>query len=292
MRAILEILSGVDAPRRVRLEAGKTMRVGRGERADVRIATDTQLSGVHFEVAFDGETCTVRDLGSAKGTLLEGDTIHERAARDGDTVIAGETWLRVRIRPENARIPGGEDRLDEKKAKALLGTMHQRGGRLYALLDAARDPRILVLLRETEDEYRSLYEGMSAQTMSEEAPYLVELLDDSWLGEAILREGFGRSWGVFVTSKRPLADVRKHLRQFLFVRDEADRELYFRFYDPRVLRNFLPTCSVRQIGQIFEGIDAYWVEAERGRGLQGFTMNSTYAVDVNEFLLASIAEES
>jgi hypothetical protein len=125
-------------------------------------------------------------------------------------------------------------------------------------------------VRDTEVPYQSLYEGMQAQVLSEEAPYLVELGKDAWFDERLVRRGWGRSWGVYLSSKEPFREVRRHLRQFLFVKDEAERELYFRFYDPRVLRVFLPTCKARQVQALFAAVEAFSMEDEEGRQLLRF----------------------
>jgi hypothetical protein len=65
--------------------------------------------------------------------------------------------------------------------------------------------------------------------------------------------------------------VRKHLRRLLMVKlDDGGRRLYFRFYDPRVLRAFLPTCSVRQDEEMFgdRDIHSFLVEGEQGEALR------------------------
>jgi hypothetical protein len=41
------------------------------------------------------------------------------------------------------------------------------------------------------------------------------------------------------------------LRTLLRVRDEAGRTLLFRFYDPRVLRAYLPTCTATEWQSVF-----------------------------------------
>jgi hypothetical protein len=45
---------------------------------------------------------------------------------------------------------------------------------------------------------------------------------------------------------------------------ESGERVYFRYYDPRVLRRFLPTCSPRQEEEIFGDIGTFLVEGERG----------------------------
>jgi hypothetical protein len=46
------------------------------------------------------------------------------------------------------------------------------------------------------------------------------------------------------------------------VADETGKLLYFRPYDPRVLRIFLPTCDAEQLEFMFGPIEAYFAEAE------------------------------
>ena len=58
-------------------------------------------------------------------------------------------------------------------------------------------------------------------------------------------------------------DLRSHLRRFLIVLDEdTGKKLYFRFYDPRVLRAFLPTCSKIQVADMFGEIGMFLLEGE------------------------------
>ncbi|HYO53042.1 DUF4123 domain-containing protein, partial [Archangium sp.] len=58
---------------------------------------------------------------------------------------------------------------------------------------------------------------------------------------------------------------------FLFVHDQTGRELYLRFYDPRVLRELLPALSVSQATAFFEGMDSLLLEGGDARELIRFT---------------------
>ena len=40
-----------------------------------------------------------------------------------------------------------------------------------------------------------------------------------------------------------MESLRLHLRKFLIAETPAEKRVLFRFYDPRVLRVYLPTCS-------------------------------------------------
>ncbi|HRO43103.1 MAG TPA: DUF4123 domain-containing protein, partial [Flavipsychrobacter sp.] len=57
-------------------------------------------------------------------------------------------------------------------------------------------------------------------------------------------------------------ELHKHFRKFLLVKTEDEQELYFRFYDPRVLRIFLPTCDQGQIREFFGAVDYFLMEDE------------------------------
>jgi hypothetical protein len=138
---------------------------------------------------------------------------------------------------------------------------------LFALMDAARTPKVLTLLRASGAEHQSLYEGRKGEQLSEEAPYLVRLPPDSRLLPVLARASWGDSWGVFLTSTRSFTEVRKHFRRFLIVTDEGGKELYFRFYDPRVTRVFMSVMKPLQASEFFEGISAYLVEQGDGRTL-------------------------
>jgi len=67
---------------------------------------------------------------------------------------------------------------------------------------------------------------------------------------------------VFLKSGSSLPRLRKHLREFLVVRDAAGRRLVFRYYDPRVLRVYLPTCTTDELRTVFGPIDTFWMEGE------------------------------
>ena len=138
----------------------------------------------------------------------------------------------------------------------------------YCLLDAARLEELLDVAREKAEPntYWCLYQGAAAEQLSNVAPYLFvthpgrqtapALLD--WL----LADGWGNAWGVFVLTRAAPDVLYHHFRRFLMVRTEAGQSLYFRFYDPRVLRRFLLTCTPPQLTDFFGPIRYFLVEDE------------------------------
>jgi hypothetical protein len=58
-----------------------------------------------------------------------------------------------------------------------------------------------------------------------------------------------------------MEDLRRHFRRFLRVKDARDKVLYFRYYDPRVLRAYLPGCTPGDLHAVFGPVLTYLVES-------------------------------
>ena len=134
--------------------------------------------------------------------------------------------------------------------------------RSFALLDAARNEQIYPALLTADCNWASLYRGDAAARMAEVAPYLVELDRDSLFTPWLLREAWGKSWGIFLAATTGLEILRNHFRKFVMVQVPDGRSVYFRFYDPRVLRAYLPTCTPEELIAIFGPVQRYAMENE------------------------------
>jgi len=141
-------------------------------------------------------------------------------------------------------------------------------GALHVVLDAARTPRILQVLREAVEEHRSLYEGIKGQALDDVAPYLVAVQADSRLLAQLVREGWGLRWGIFLEGAVSERELRRHLRRFLMVENDRGEPLYFRYYDPGALRVLWPSWARRQLAELMGPLQAYLVEGERGEVLR------------------------
>jgi len=281
MPVFLEVLSGPNKGNKTRLDAGRIVHVGRTERAELVFSEDSHMSGVHFSVVTDGRGCRLTDLNSRNGTLVNGQNVNTAVLGNGDTIVAGETIFAVRVEVEKVLLSTIEAGTVTKPAPAeLLSAIPQerfldllRGDfqPLFAILDAARDIRILALLVHYKEECQSLYEGAEGAKLAQVAPYLVRLLPGSKLLEALVKEGWGKSWGVYLSCASNLQEVRRHLRHFLQVKLPDGEQVYFRFYDPRVMRVFLPTCIAEETNQFFGGIQRYVLEGEEPDQLWVFT---------------------
>lgn len=159
----------------------------------------------------------------------------------------------------------------EKIVDALFGALRE-GESLYAILEAARNIDIAYIVQSTPDlEYVSLYKGREEEPMWDAAPYLVRCVRKSEFFNWVIDRGWGDSWGIFVTSKASLEDLCKHFQEFLVVHDEDGKQMYFRFYDPRILPLFLSTCTGTQRVEFFGPVNQVLLEARGTNLLRSFT---------------------
>lgn len=150
----------------------------------------------------------------------------------------------------------------------------EAGVNVYAVLDGASVPGLLDKLIEWEPAQECLYRGEIKPDLAEVAPYLVHLEPDTEFTAWVIQKGWGNHWGVFAVSEADLATVRRHLRTLLVVHDSAGKPLYFRYYDPRVLRVYLPTCNAAELASMFGPIGAYLLEDEQPDKMLRFGLES------------------
>lgn len=132
----------------------------------------------------------------------------------------------------------------------------------YMLLDAARMGETIEKAKEINPEFDSLYRGGSEQALAVVAPYLFLFKQNTDFGNWYIQNGWGDAWGILIRSNMTMNQLHKHFRKFLVVGTENNQELYFRFYDPRVLRIFLPTCDQNQLREFFGPIEYFIMEDE------------------------------
>jgi hypothetical protein len=133
----------------------------------------------------------------------------------------------------------------------------------YVILDGAQNETLVGALHaDGAPPWRCLFTGELEPDMAVVAPYLVQLEFSSAFTRRLLAEGWGQNWGVFVTSETALPALWRHLRAQVTVYGPNLDPLFFRFYDPRVLRSYLPTCSPKQLADFFGPVDFFIAEDE------------------------------
>jgi len=146
---------------------------------------------------------------------------------------------------------------------------------VYAVLDGASVEQLPQLLWEHEPEHVCLYRGELEPDMAAVAPYLVKLEYDGPFTKLVTEKGWGNHWGIFAVTPAEidLRTMRMHFRRFLTVTDPEGKTIYFRYYDPRVFRVYLPTCNAQEIKVVFGPISSYMLEDEDSSVLLQFSFD-------------------
>jgi pSer/pThr/pTyr-binding forkhead associated (FHA) protein len=291
--------------------AGDTISLGKGDRITVGrgadstfIVGDDMLSRRHFEVSWDGESCRVLDLESSNGTEVNGVNVSSAKLEDGDTIIAGRTAFQISVSEQPGptatadsqvkalfqptpifesvepapRDRGAVDPADGSLLRVLLNELARRPGtRLFALVDGARDVELAFDARQMGSSLYTVFSGEQASALAHVGPVVVTLDSpmpflERWVDKA------GAHVGVLFQTPAGLDDVCAHLRDIFVVTDEEGQEYFFRFYDPRVLRTFLPTCTPTELSEFFTPITRWICEDEAGTGYVSYELDGANLV--------------
>src|SRR6185312_12566024 len=115
--------------------------VGRHETNDLVLA-DPGVSGVHLELARDGEHVRVRDAGSTNGTWLGGHKIVDAVLAPGAELVVGGTTLRFDV-DDGARPATVSDRTSFGELVGVSVAMRE----LFATLERISPKTLSVLVQ-------------------------------------------------------------------------------------------------------------------------------------------------
>ncbi|MCY0986639.1 immunity protein Tsi6 family protein [Nannocystis sp. ILAH1] len=256
-RGVLQVWSGRETYRKLVLDLGVPRTVGNAH-ADF-VVHGSPDGSPHFQIVWDGVSAHVQAEGSHRLAVNGESTWYGEMANRG-WMTAVRTTYRFLVED---RTPPPEPVAPSAAALAALTELERRchTGHLYAIIDAARSDRALQLVEESIDPYASLYDGEQGRAFDDIAPYLVHLQPGSWLLERLVTEGWGDAWGIYVQSGAGFDKVRRHLRQFLKVEVEGEaKPMFFRFYDPRVLRTFAAVMAPEQRSELLKAVDGVLFE--------------------------------
>ncbi|MEO6670262.1 MAG: DUF4123 domain-containing protein [Ferruginibacter sp.] len=132
----------------------------------------------------------------------------------------------------------------------------------FLFLDAARTAGNICIAKELNKVHQSLYRETAGNILLDVSPHIFSLSEDSEFSNWYFENGWGKSWGLVIIAKMSFEDCWIHFRRFLIIKTDDKRELYFRFYDPRVLKIFLPTCDKNQILEFFGPVESFICEGD------------------------------
>ncbi len=169
------------------------------------------------------------------------------------------------------------------------------GDRLYGVVDAAKDKELAFAApRRYGQTIHWLFAEGSGAHMLDVAPYLVPIVYRSkypYDGSEYLdiwAQRLGKSAGILLITPADPESLLSHLRELFRVTDETDHRFFFRFYDPRVLRVYLPTCTPAEASEFFGPIRQMLVESEQSGRMLSYRPDRS-GVEVTEKTLGSSA---
>ena len=146
--------------------------------------------------------------------------------------------------------------------------------RLYGVLDCSRGPDLYEHASRLEPHAAAcLFEGRLDETVRRVSPFVVELGPADPLSQTWRSAGWGKAWGILLSSRAGLPAVRRRLRHFTQVRlPDGSGPVLFRFWDPRVFRVYFPLVEPRDLPGWFQDIERYVAETEDGSGSLRYTL--------------------
>ena len=293
----LVILSGAQAGEKILLTPGLSVRIGREAATGCAIRSDRVMSREHLIIEATSWGCRVRDLGSQNGTFVNGHEVAIADLKNGDEILAGETRFFVVFEQDRSGVePGSGDAAaaqppelpsdPQTPQEKLLSLLCRDLQPLYALLDAAVEPDVLKVIHDSDEDRESLLEGVAGVQLVHFAPHLIRLPQKSPLLRTLVEKAWGKHWGIFIASSGSLRELTAHLREILTARLPDGRQMHFRYYDPRILRVFLPTCLPDEINQFFGPVKYFVMEDENPDTVLRFS-NTGRGVERKSLLLAT-----
>jgi hypothetical protein len=298
----LLILEGPESGRRLAIENAVVF--GRSASANYAFPQDNFMSGRHLQVQSAPGGLLLTDKGSTNGTFLNGTRITQAVAGVGSLIKIGTLSMKVvesdvriggpvlssPLRPhlapaaqagagattmiislaQDARLASGARTEQGPPAAAAPPEIAQRilvsaGAPLYCLVDAAADAELRLL--GTSSACIPLLPPGDPLAAGRTDPRLLALRPQSPLLSVLLKKGWGKGWASYFTSGAAFEDISEHFKRFLTVQVEGGRDVYFRFYDPRVLRDFLPTANPSEMVVFFGPVTSWFLEGEDKKSL-------------------------
>lgn len=122
----------------------------------------------------------------------------------------------------------------------------------WLLLDGAASDEIAGFLTDEGTEMVSLLQGRVARELMLEAPYLVRVAPRCGLTKAFFETGIAEDWGIALVSEAARRTLIDQLRGVLWAKVNSEKH-FFRYYDPRIARDWILGLEGDQKARFFGG---------------------------------------
>jgi hypothetical protein len=127
--------------------------------------------------------------------------------------------------------------------KAVRSVWTVREEHLLIMLDGAQIQNLHVMLRELNIPHVPLFRESPQENILHVTPFIARFSPSEILLNWMAMSPAVLETALLCTSIAPLEETHAHLRRFLLVRDDTGRQMYFRFWDPRVIEPFLKSAT-------------------------------------------------
>jgi len=166
--------------------------------------------------------------------------------------------------------------------QTLLKSEEHKNDTLYAIVDAAINKEFTKALHMQEpNTYSILLKESLATQVEKAAPYLVELNLKEEYTQELMKKGFATNWLTYIISHKNLNELTEELKEMIMPYSEQhEREILFRFYDPRNLDNYVMIHNEEEVEMMFEDVGGSFFTVD----VQSNNLLNCYTNDNNDFL--------
>ena len=130
------------------------------------------------------------------------------------------------------------------------------GAKLYAIVDTAIYKEFIDIMDIEDPERRILFKDPFIGEYENVAPYLLHLTKDDPFTEDTLTKGYGKPWLSFIVSRLDISTLAFELRERINIySEEHEKEVIFRFYDPRNLKRYFKILTDKEQVTFFNDIN-------------------------------------
>lgn len=140
---------------------------------------------------------------------------------------------------------------DTAEALKTLLDAGPKGTKTYALMDCALDSTIYPTIQASGCPNQKLYGESWQSGLADIAPHVVELTSSAKFSTELLTWDWYGNWGYFVQSTTSLSDLAQSFADLTTAKLSSGEEVFFRFFDPRVIRVFLAQASKNDLQSVF-----------------------------------------
>jgi len=166
--------------------------------------------------------------------------------------------------------------------KKLLKKEEQENHTLYAIVDSAIHKEFTKALHmQEENSYKILLKEPLAQKVEEVAPYLVQLNLEEEYTQKLMEKGFATNWITYLLSHKNINALQNELQEMIMPYSEQhQKEILFRFYDPRNLTNYMLMHDAEELVEMFEDVGGgfFTVDTKESNFLHGYSQEKSFEI--------------